>query len=191
VKRTFILLAVCGAAIAGAFLYSNRENHSPFPQVKPRHAASSRHAASVLQLTGVDRVVIEKGIRRLSLYRRGELLKSYRIALGRVPVGKKATEGDGKTPEGCYIIDRRKPNSNYHRALHISYPNVEDRRQAAARGVSPGGDVMIHGLPNGFGAIGSLHLKQDWTLGCIAMTNEEIDEIWKSVPDGTPVKIVP
>lgn len=106
-------------------------------------------------------------------------------------MGRKSCEGDRKTPEGVYVIDRRKPNSRYHRALHISYPNAEDRRRAEQRGVSPGGDIMIHGLPNGMGAIGSLHLKRDWTLGCIAMTNQEIDELWQAVPNGTLVEIVP
>jgi murein L,D-transpeptidase YafK len=191
-KKILIMLAICGTAIAGVYLLSNRENHAPLPQViKSRHSALPRNPAPLHQLTGVDSVLIEKGLRHLSLYRKGEPLKTYRIALGNVPVGKKTTKGDRKTPEGSYIIDRRKSISRYYRALHISYPNAEDRRQAKARGVSTVGDVMIHGLPNGRGTIGSLHLKRDWTLGCIAMTNEEIDEIWQAVPDGTPVMIVP
>lgn len=182
---------MCGAAIAGVFLLANRQKYAPSPQdIKPRYTASPRNPAPIRQLPD-DCVLIEKGARRLSLYRNGALLKTYRIALGRNPVGKKTTKGDYKTPEGSYIIDRHKPISRYYRALHISYPNADDRRQAAARGVSPGGDIMIHGLPRGFAEIGSLHLKRDWTLGCIAMTNQEIDEIWQAVPDGTPVKIVP
>jgi len=138
-----------------------------------------------------DLVYIEKKARRLTLFRKGKPIRTYRVALGFAPKGKKSSDGDGKTPEGLYIIDRRNPNSRFHRALHISYPNADDRRQAAARGVSPGGDIMIHGLMNGLGWIGKAHRARDWTLGCIALTNEEIEEVWRMVPDGTPVVIVP
>lgn len=100
-------------------------------------------------------------------------------------------EGDGRTPEGVYSIDRRKVKSTFHRALHVSYPNDDDLAQAKARSVSPGGDIMIHGLPNGLGFLGKLHLKGDWTAGCIAVTNPQIEEIWRAVPDGTKVEIVP
>ncbi len=155
---------------------------SPIEKVNP---------ASLPANTTADRVLIEKGKRRLTLFNQNKPLKSYQIALGREPNGKKVQEGDGRTPEGVYTIDRRKPNSNYHRALHISYPNPMDRADAKARGVSPGGDIMIHGLPNGMGFIGSLHTQRDWTLGCIALTNPEIDEIWRAVPDGTSVEIIP
>jgi murein L,D-transpeptidase YafK len=118
-------------------------------------------------------------------------MKTYRIALGRSPVGKKTREGDRKTPEGCYTIDWRNPGSRFYRSLHISYPNDEDIQQAASQGVSPGGDIMIHGLKNGKSWIGKRHRRQDWTDGCVAVTNTEMDEIWDAVPDGTPVKIVP
>jgi len=198
VKKILIMLAVCGCAIVGIFLFVSRESHTSIPQsnktgsrpLLPR-IAGSRNDTLPQHISGVDYVLIEKRAHRLTLYRKGEILKTYRIALGKKPVGKKTTNGDCKTPEGMYSIDHRKANSRYHRALHISYPNAEDRRQAKARGVSPGGDVMIHGLPNGFGAVGSLHLKRDWTLGCIAMTNEEIDELWQAVPNGAVVEIVP
>jgi murein L,D-transpeptidase YafK len=138
-----------------------------------------------------DRVVVEKRARTLSLYRRDKLLKTYKIALGRNPVGHKEREGDSRTPEGTYVIDSRKADSKFHRALHISYPNVEDRRRARERGVSPGGAIMIHGLPNGAGAIGAAHRLRDWTDGCIAVTNEEIEEIWRVVPNGTAIVIRP
>lgn len=137
-----------------------------------------------------DKVFIEKSKRRLTLLNKNTPLKSYEISLGKEPIGKKTEEGDGRTPEGVYSIDRRKLKSSYHRALHVSYPNVEDTAQAKARGVSPGGDIMIHGLPNGIGFIGKLQTKRDWTLGCIAVTNPEIEEIWRVVPDGTTVEIV-
>lgn len=141
--------------------------------------------------TVADRVLIEKKDRRLTLLNSGKTLKVYKVALGRNPEGKKLENGDKRTPEGTYTIDRRKERSSYHRALHISYPNPDDIAQANARGVSPGGDIMIHGLPNGIGFLGKLHLKRDWTLGCIAVTNQEIEEIWRAVPDGAVVEIVP
>jgi murein L,D-transpeptidase YafK len=137
-----------------------------------------------------DKVLIEKKERRLTVLKKGKSLKTYSIALGPNPEGKKLEEGDKRTPEGTYTIDRRKERSHYHRALHISYPNPDDIAQAKARGVSPGGDIMIHGLPNGIGLLGKLHVKKDWTLGCVAVTNPEIEEIWRVVPDGTTVVIV-
>ena len=153
---------------------------------------SSRLAAQTLPPgTTADRIVVEKSKRTLSLYRAGKLLKSYKIALGKNPVGPKQREGDSRTPEGSYVIDFRKADSKFHRALHISYPNAEDRRRARERGVQPGGAIMIHGLPNGTGAIGAAHRLRDWTDGCIAVTNEEIEEIWKVVPNGTAIVIRP
>ena len=153
---------------------------------------SSRLAAQALPPgTTADRIVVEKSKRTLSLYRAGKLLKSYKIALGKNPVGPKQREGDSRTPEGSYVIDFRKADSKFHRALHISYPNAEDRRRARERGVQPGGAIMIHGLPNGTGAIGAAHRLRDWTDGCIAVTNEEIEEIWKVVPNGTAIVIRP
>ena len=138
-----------------------------------------------------DRVLILKGERRLLLFRRGQIFRSYRIALGRDPVGGKVRQGDGRTPEGRYTLDRRNGKSRFHRAIHISYPGPEDRRRASRLGVAPGGAIMIHGLPNGFGFIGAEHAKWDWTDGCIAVTDEEIDEIWSFVDDGTPIDIRP
>ena len=138
-----------------------------------------------------DRVLIQKAARTLSLYRGNRRLKTYKVALGPNAQGPKQEDGDGRTPEGTYVIDARKRDSAFHRALHISYPNQEDRRRARRRGVSPGGDIMIHGLPNGMGAIGKAHLARDWTQGCIAVTNAEIEEIWRLVPNGTRVEIKP
>ena len=137
-----------------------------------------------------DKILIEKSKHRLTLLNKNKAIKTYVVSLGKEPIGKKTEEGDGRTPEGIYTIDRKKLKSSYHRALHISYPNAEDTAQAKARGVSPGGDIMIHGLPNGIGFIGKLQTKRDWTLGCIAVTNPEIEEIWRLVPDGTTVEIV-
>lgn len=138
-----------------------------------------------------DRIVVEKHARTLSLYRRGARLKTYRVSLGSQPVGHKERERDNRTPEGVYVIDLHNPYSSFHRALHVSYPNAADRAHAAALGVSPGGDIMIHGLPNHLGWIGRLQRAHDWTAGCIALTDPEIEEIFRAVPDGTRVEIRP
>ena len=139
----------------------------------------------------VDRVLILKRERRLFLLQQDTVVKSFAIAIGRGGLEPKRQEGDHRTPEGKYVIDRRNPKSRFHRALHISYPNDADHSAARRRGVSPGGDIMIHGITNGLGWVGSLHRLMDWTDGCIAVTDAEIDEIWTLVPDGTPVEIRP
>jgi murein L,D-transpeptidase YafK len=132
-----------------------------------------------------DRVVVNKGRREMLLLRGENVLRRYRVALGREPAGHKEREGDGRTPEGRYTIDRRNPKSRYHLALHISYPNEADVARARAAGVDPGGDIMIHGLKDGERRDG------DWTRGCIAVTDEEMDEIWGLVAEGTEILIEP
>ena len=139
----------------------------------------------------IDRILVQKSLRELSVFRNGQLLKTYRVALGENPVGPKEQEGDMKTPEGLYTIDYRNPKSDYHLALHISYPSTADTERAKARGVSAGFDIMIHGLPNGMGWMGESHRLKDWTAGCIALTDSEIEELWRITPDGTPVEIRP
>jgi murein L,D-transpeptidase YafK len=138
-----------------------------------------------------DHVVVLKKERKLILMRAGRELKTYRIALGTEPAGPKMRLGDHRTPEGSYILDRRNARSRFYRSIHVSYPNAQDRSHAAKQGVSPGGDIFIHGLPNGYGWIGTAHRAKDWTDGCIALTNREMDEIWRAVPDGTPIDIKP
>ena len=138
-----------------------------------------------------DRVVVIKHERILQLYRDGKIIKTYKVALGGNPVGPKTRQGDHKTPEGNYVLDSRNPHSQYHKSIHISYPNAHDRAAARADGVSPGGDVFVHGLPNGYGWVGSGHRLKDWTDGCIAVTDEEIEELWQAVPAGTPIEIHP
>ncbi len=140
-------------------------------------------------LPTADRVLVEKAKRTLTLFREGKVLKTYQVALGAHPVGPKEREGDNKTPEGIYRIDWRNPQSKYHLSLHISYPNDKDVTRAKKAGVSPGGDIMIHGQPNG--APASPEAITDWTIGCIAVTNANIEEIWKAVPDGTFIEISP
>lgn len=138
-----------------------------------------------------DRIVLEKAARRLTLFRDGRTLKSYSVALGRAPVGPKEYEGDQRTPEGIYKVDFHKADSDYHLALHISYPEQHDVDRAAAQGLSAGSDIMIHGLPNGRGWIGRFHRRSDWTAGCIAVADFEIEEIYRVVPDGTPIELRP
>ena len=138
-----------------------------------------------------DKILIEKKERRLALLSRGEVLKTYKIALGENPIGPKERQGDNKTPEGTYVIDSRNKDSGYHLSLHISYPNEKDKKRARELGVSPGGDIMIHGIKNGFSWVGDSHTEVDWTKGCIAVTDEEIEEIDKLAPNGTIVEIRP
>ncbi len=149
----------------------------------------------VAMLTPVkaDRLVVLKGERRLVLMRGARVLKVYRVALGRYPKGAKRREGDAKTPEGTYTVDYRldSDRSRFYRALHISYPNNQDRARARRMGVSPGGQIMIHGLPKKWSAKDVGHPRLDWTQGCIAVTNREIDEIWAMVEDGTEIEIHP
>src|SRR5580704_4267550 len=128
-----------------------------------------------------DRVVVLKKERTLQLLNQGKVIKTYKVALGGDPVGPKTRQGDHKTPEGVYVLNFRNAHSQFYKSMHISYPNEHDQAEARRRGVSPGGDVFVHGLPNGYGAIGAAHRLKDWTDGCIAVTNEEIDEIWKAV----------
>lgn len=121
----------------------------------------------------------------------GQVLRRYKVALGRSPVGPKTRLGDHKTPEGEYVIDAKKNPSRFHLALHISYPNEADRERAQRENVNPGSDVEIHGIENGLGWIGSLHRQVDWTDGCVAVTDSEIEEISTAVAVGTPVEIQP
>ncbi|MEO7770921.1 MAG: L,D-transpeptidase family protein [Gemmatimonadaceae bacterium] len=139
----------------------------------------------------VDSIVVEKKARTLILYADGKPMRTYLVALGGNPVGDKLRVGDNRTPEGVFYIDARQPNSKYHLALHISYPDDVHRARSAAIGADPGGDIMIHGLPNGLGAAGATHRLNNWTNGCVALTDQEIEQIWSVVPIGTPVEIKP
>lgn len=144
-----------------------------------------------LQEGPADKILIEKNERRLTLIAKGKVLKTYAIALGGNPSGPKERLGDNKTPEGTYVINSRNRDSRYHLSLHISYPNEKDKKRAKQLGVSPGGDIMIHGIKNGFSWVGDLHTGVDWTKGCIAVTDEEIEEIDRLAPKGTIVEIRP
>ena len=167
-----VLLVVCLAALA--VVAAAQLNFNPVP-----HDAVA------------DRILVEKSARRLTLFQNGRALKTYCMALGRAPIGAKEYEGDQRTPEGIYSIDFHKPDSDYHLALHVSYPEQRDVDRAAAQGLSAGSDIMIHGLPNGRGWIGRFHRRSDWTAGCMAVTDFEIEEIYRAVPDGIPVELLP
>lgn len=140
---------------------------------------------------GVDRVVVYKHQRRLVLLSRGKELRSYRVALGGEPIGPKERQGDHRTPEGSYILDSRNARSHYYKAFHISYPNPRDLATARKLGVRPGGDIMLHGLPKEYAFVGKAQAAHDWTDGCVAVSNDEMDEIWKLVRVGTPIEIKP
>ena len=137
----------------------------------------------------VDRIYIDKSVHWMAVYRQGQIIREFRVALGRGGLKPKSQAGDGRVPEGLYAISAHNPDSAYHLSLRISYPTPEQAAQATARGVAAGGDIMIHGLPNGRGWIGSRHRMVDWTEGCIAVTNPEMDWLYQAVPDGTPVEI--
>lgn len=138
-----------------------------------------------------DRLVVEKAAHRMTLYSGDSVLRVYRVALGRGGAADKVREGDNRVPEGRFRIDHRVERSGYHRALHVSYPDAAHTARARALGVSPGGDIMVHGIRNGFGWVGPLHRLVDWTRGCVAVTNPEIEELWRAVPNGAAIEIRP
>ncbi len=159
-----VIISACAVIIAESYIgLENHETGSPL-------SAGAR----------ADKIVVNKSERRVIFYRDGKPLKSYQVALGRDPVGRKEREGDNRTPEGIYRIDYRKADSAFHRALHISYPNASDIEAARKNHVSPGGAIMIHGIRNGFAWVGRFHPYIDWTAGCIAVSNSEIEEIMAS-----------
>lgn len=168
---------------------------APEPEAAPiRPAASAstslpeyRRADRVMPSTA-DFVLVDKSDRILVLYSEGHAFKAYRdLQFGDAPLGHKQFEGDERTPEGRYTIDTRNPQSAYHLSLRVSYPNAADRQYAARFGRSPGGDIFIHGQPNGLAS--DLRMRGDWTDGCIALSNAEIEELWTLIPDGTPIEI--
>lgn len=135
-----------------------------------------------------DFLVADKARRLLHLMSGGKIFRTYKVALGKSPVGKKRQEGDNKTPEGWYSIGYKNSASKFHLSLQISYPNQDDINWARKNGVDPGGDIMIHGKPNG---IGGIFVGGDWTRGCVAVKNKEIEEIWNFVQSGTDIELCP
>jgi murein L,D-transpeptidase YafK len=141
--------------------------------------------------TKIDKLVVMKREGTMHAYANGKLVKVYTIAIGKNAIGDKEYEGDKRTPEGSYYINDKNPDSGYHKNLGISYPDKKDRQEAKAKGVRTGGDVKIHGLKNGIGILGKFHRFRNWTAGCIAVTNEEMDELYDAVAIGTPIIIRP
>lgn len=139
----------------------------------------------------IEKLVVIKSKRIMEAYCKGDVIKTYKISLGGDPVGDKQYEGDKRTPEGDYIINAKNNKSGYHKNLGISYPNADDIREARAKKLKPGGDIKIHGIRNGLGFIGKFHRWTDWTAGCIALTNDEMDEIYDAIEIGTPIRILP
>ncbi len=157
--------------------------------------AANPNALETLDLSSTeimaDLVILKKSSRRLYLMKEGKILRQYKVGLGGNPEGHKQQEGDSRTPEGHYLLDWRNPDSLYHLSLHVSYPNTEDNQSAKKKGISAGSNIMIHGQPNEQGWAAKLIQKRDWTEGCIAVQNTEIEEIWKMVGENTPIDIVP
>jgi murein L,D-transpeptidase YafK len=138
-----------------------------------------------------DSIVVDKTRHTLTLFQAGFAMRTYQVALGKEPTGDKVKIGDNRTPEGVFRIDFRNPQSKYHKSLHISYPDAAHVQRANAMGVLAGGDIMIHGLPPAYAKLGAAHSQYDWTNGCIAVTDAEIEEIWRAVPDGAVIQIKP
>lgn len=154
-------------------------------------SAAIRNPAPRQTTVKADRIVVWKSREELWLYSQGTIIRKYWVSLGPNPVGHKVQEGDGRTPEGQYMIIAKNAGSDYHLSLMTSYPNDEDRARAKELGVNPGDKIMIHGLKNGWGWVGYMHLLYNWTRGCIAVTDGQIEEIWNLVDIGTPVEINP
>jgi len=183
-----MLLLLLGAALS--FSGSSRDTALATLTV----ATPTISHAPMMNVKGVlaaDSLVVEKAKHTLTLYQAGFPVRTYAVALGKEPTGDKQRIGDNRTPEGLFRIDFKKAQSKFHMALHISYPDAAHIQRARALGVSTGGDIMIHGLPPAFKDYGAAHREFDWTEGCIAVTDEEIEEIWRAVPQGAPIQIKP
>ena len=148
-------------------------------------------AASASGAEKADHVLVVKSERQLYLMRGDKVLAAYPVAFGGEPEGHKQQQGDERTPEGHYVLDSKNVNSKFYKSIHISYPNEQDRENAMKRGVSPGGDIMIHGMPNGWGWAWPALQMFSWTAGCIALRDNDMDEVWAAVDVGTPIEIRP
>lgn len=201
VAKTFSLPSTTPTAAAPAPVGSGTEESARSAVPLPERPLWSTPTETVpipvaagwpLELPGqflADSIVVEKGERRLTLYYRGVPVRKYRVALGRNPVGDKVSIGDYRTPEGLFYIVGRNPFSKFYKSLEISYPDAAHEERAAELGVNPGGNIMVHGLPAHQAKLGAAHALADWTQGCIAVTNGEIDELWRAVVDGAYIHI--
>lgn len=184
-----LVLALAASLHADTLLVTEETVTRGGPAPVPSSPAPAARVA--LAANSADSLVVLKAARRLEVYVGDVVVRRYQVALGKNPVGRKRTVGDGRTPEGLYVIDWRNPRSRYYRALHVSYPNAVDRFLAREQGTTAGGDIMIHGLPADAGPAAATHWLQDWTEGCVAVTNAEMDELWFVVGDGTRIRIRP
>lgn len=139
----------------------------------------------------VDLVIVKKSDNMLSLYHGDKVLSTFHVVFGGNPMGHKQQEGDERTPEGKYVLDYKKADSDFYKSIHISYPNNSDMKNASIRGIQPGGDIMIHGQPNYFGWASFITQLFNWTNGCIALSNDDMDIVWSSIDSGTPIIINP
>lgn len=190
-KALFILLALMTIFSALSWLAWQR-----YQALLPSPAATKTTVQNVdWQRVKIDEVRVYKSQRELQVLQKGKVIKTYAMRLGFNPIGHKTTEGDGKTPEGEYLLDWRNPNSQFYKSLHISYPNKHDKAQAEARGVSAGGDVMIHGSSKLQAKPGQALYdyipREDWTHGCVAVSNQDMDELWNNIKNGTKIVIYP
>ncbi len=182
--RSYARIMTAAAALAVFFVASAGLQNSAVAKATP--------VAYVVPALKADRILVLKSARKLQLLKDGVVLKTYPIALGASPIGPKRAGGDGKTPEGVYYIDGRQPHSQYHLALHVSYPNAADRAQAEAAHHDPGGDIEIHGLPGWYqGPLDPVRFYKDWTHGCVSVGDRAIEEIYAAVEIGTPIEIRP
>lgn len=192
-KKILLLLCGIGVVILG-FVYKEYNRFIPTTHISLQ-ALTTQDIANIRKQNPITEVQVYKAQRTLQLLSGNKIIRSYPIRLGFTPIGHKRQEGDGKTPEGRYILDWRNSNSQFYKSFHISYPNDQDRAQAKARGVSTGGDVMIHGSAtrkmSNISNMMSYLPQKDWTYGCIAIRNIDIDELWKLVDDKTPITIYP
>lgn len=180
-KRFISYLVICACIVTVCFLGYQYY----FPPEKPVVPVILK------PMSKVDNIVVEKSKHLMIAYHQHEPIRIYRIALGFSPIGHKEQQGDGKTPEGHYVIIAKNPNSLFYRSLQISYPSRIDRKIASQKGLHPGGDIMIHGVGDNWGWVGANHTLRDWTLGCIAVTNQEIEELYQFTAIGTPIEIKP
>lgn len=196
-KKIILLISLILLAIAGAFAYQKYGKYLPSePTTTPIHSLTSAEMAKIRQNTPITEVKVYKSERIVKLLHREQTIRTYPMRLGFDPIGHKVQEGDGKTPEGHYVLDWRNPKSAFYKSLHVNYPNAQDQAKAKQLGVSAGGDIMIHGSAttaqvNKLPKLMDYLPQKDWTWGCVAVRNVDMDEIWTLVDDGTIITIYP